>query len=311
MKHERRNSTSQHNSEMSEASEAEEETPSPKEPDLSEAEKSVQSAKAAKVAATKRKKDEDWAQQALGARRDNMMEAQKEKHAQDEAARASKAVEDEKEAKVARKKAEKEEAWHREMMNVRQRNLEVSRSPQPVESPTRTPLRKQKADELARRPPGSPLSRSELGTMSLKALREHAMSINIPKREVMLSTGKRELIDMVLNNQGVSFQSQSVASAASPAEEALQAKLEADLQRMEGEASSRSRAASRIDDDLAEEDVAIVSDVRDFKGELAAIYVQAGREDMLHDLDRLLIKYAGREQDLVDRMEVRYGVADD
>ena len=33
--------------------------------------------------------------------------------------------------------------------------------------------------------------------------------------------------------------------------------------------------------------------------------------DMVHDLDRLLLKYAGREEELVERMENRYGRKDD
>jgi len=213
-------------------------------------------------------------------------------------------------ARKAKKKQEKEAEWHREMMKVRKTNFEESRSPQSSPSPIRSP--KKVADNKPSRPEpidpvvaaqqGLRLTRDELGGLKLKAMQEYCLGLGMLKRDVMLCVGKRELIDMV---SGFLETTSSAEPDQARSASMLVEKLEADLVRMEFDNRSRNNSVAVSLEE--EEEEGLGGGGRDWKGEMTELYIEKGMGALVMDIDRLLVKYRGREQDLIDKIEAKYG----
>ena len=136
-------------------------------------------------------------------------------------------------------------------------------------------------------------------------------------RDVMLCVGKRELIEMIrghLGDLGASEEEEEDADERpGPPSGGMDERLVEDLVRMEVDASTRSRHNSTaVPGPL---DAAVVgqeeSDLpgagaRDWKAEMVDIYLANGMSGHVPDIDRLLVKYHGREQDLIDKMIAKY-----
>lgn len=224
------------------------------------------------------------------------------------------------------KKTQEYQKWYASVQDARKTNMEArkSQSPAPSPAPSPEPSLEKKGEPVAEGAsssaaagPINPSVRQDLQMLNMKQLREYAIEHGANRREIMMAIDKTEVIKLVTDALALN-QPESLRSRSSSVAVLLDQKLADDLTRIEEHvargntpellpASQKSPPAIALDEpsnELVESASGVQSE---WRAKLVDFYERKGKSEMLPQVDRLLFKYQGREDQLMAGMIKKYG----